>query len=145
MLCIWFEQKLSSTVSKTIRGKEKHEHIYVVRVAGNRWCVITCSWSASDQILIQEHQACVVHMLALGLPGCSKGEEFVYLLIKKGVVFLTHTLVPLVVLQIAFWTAAPVSTHQVLTAMLTPVVTITLIHICQGQIYSRTTVRACVL
>lgn len=77
----------------------------------------------------------MVHTLATKLSGCPKRKEFIYLLIKRTVVLLTHTLVPLVVLQVALWTAAPVSAHQVLTAMLTPVVTITLIHICQGQMY----------
>lgn len=80
-----------------------------------------------------EHQDCVVHTLATEFAGCPKRQEFQYLLMKRTVVLLTHTLVPLIVLQVALRTAAPVSTYQVLTAMLTPVVTITLIHICQGQ------------
>lgn len=70
------------------------------------------------------------------LQDASKGKNF-SLCWWKELVLLTHTLVPLIVLQVALRTAAPVSTHQVLTAMLTPVVTVTLIHICQGQIHSK--------
>lgn len=80
-----------------------------------------------------EYQDCQVHTLARDTSGCLKGKEFLYLLTKTTVELLTHTLVPLVVLQVALRTAAPVSTHQVLTAVLAPVVAVTLVHICQGQ------------
>lgn len=40
-------------------------------------------------------------------------------------------------LQVALRTAATVATHQVLTAVLTPMVAVTLVHICQGWIISR--------
>lgn len=43
---------------------------------------------------------------------------------------LTHTLIPLVVLHIALWTATSVASKHVLAAMLAPVVSVTLIHIC---------------
>lgn len=55
---------------------------------------------------------------------------------KRAVVLLTHTLVPLVVLQVPLWAAAPVSTHQVLTTVLTPVVTITFVRICPEHTYT---------
>lgn len=45
-----------------------------------------------------EYQDCVVHTLATKLSGCHKRKEFIYLLMKRTVVLLTHTLVPLVVL-----------------------------------------------
>lgn len=80
-----------------------------------------------------EYQDCQVHTLATDTSGCLKGKEFLYLLTKTTVELLTHALVPLVVLQVALRTAAPVSAHQVLTAVLAPVVAVTLVHICQGR------------
>lgn len=62
----------------------------------------------------------------------SKGKEFRYLLTKTTAERLTHALVPLVVLQVALRTAAAVAAHEVLAAVLAPMVAITLIHVCQG-------------
>lgn len=54
---------------------------------------------------------------------------------------LTDTLIPLIVLQVPLRTAAPVASNQVLTAVLTPVVVVTLIRICQEHTYTNTGVR----
>lgn len=45
---------------------------------------------------------------------------------------LTHALVPLVVLHVALRTAAAVASEHVLAAVLAPMVSITLVHICSN-------------
>lgn len=44
---------------------------------------------------------------------------------------LAYTLVPLVVLEVALGAATPIASDDVLAAMLTAVVTLTLVHICK--------------
>lgn len=50
---------------------------------------------------------------------------------------LAYTLVPLVVLEVALGAATPVASDDVLAAMLTAVVTLTLVHICKRSRGSR--------
>lgn len=53
---------------------------------------------------------------------------------------LTHTLIPLVVLHVALGTATAVASKHILAAMLAPMVSITLIHIC-SNVTQQTAVR----
>lgn len=46
---------------------------------------------------------------------------------------LAHTLVPLVMLEIALGAAAPVAPDDVLAAVLTAMVAFTLVHVCKGR------------
>lgn len=46
---------------------------------------------------------------------------------------LTNTLIPLVVLNVSLWAAAPIAAQDVLAAMLAPVVPVTFVNICKDN------------